>query len=280
MFRGIKSERNKELRLVADAFLGKHFSDHFDEVDASLLEYPPGKIARLLEDESVTDNLSDEDKAALRAAFPSLVDEMEFSLRSSAKVKLVAEGIKKSKKVYLKKTIDEFESKLGKSVSEHSWQKFLQQHILNLLNTYAFVIEKQSVEMDGKYPDFMLVDAYGYLDVYEIKKPQTGLLKFDRGRKNYYWDAEIARAITQTEKYMSSVQRNRYELETKFRQQKINAHIVRPRGFIIAGKREDLKDDAMRDDFRILNDSLKNIDIICFDDLLDNLKALLSRLSS
>ena len=34
----------------------------------------------------------------------------------------------------------------------------------------------------------------------------------------------------------------------------------------------------MAEDFRVLNDSLKNVDVICFDDLLDNLTALHQRL--
>ena len=125
----------------------------------------------------------------------------------------------------------------------------------------------------------MLIDAYGYLDVYEIKKPQTTLLIWDSGRKNFYWHSELAKAITQTEKYMSSVARHRFELEDKLRRKKVEARIVRPRGYIIAGRRSDLSKDGMQEDFRVLNDSLKNVDVICFDDLLDNLKALHERLT-
>ncbi|MBV2126113.1 MAG: hypothetical protein KUF75_13235 [Candidatus Thiodiazotropha sp. (ex Ctena orbiculata)] len=40
--------------------------------------------------------------------------------------------------------------------------------------------------------------------------------------------------------------------------------IVRPRGFIIAGKRQSFKVDNEEEVFRILNDSFKNIDIILF----------------
>jgi len=35
----------------------------------------------------------------------------------------------------------------------------------------------------------------------------------------------------------------------------------------------------MAEDFRVLNDSLKNVDVICFDDLLDNLTSLYQRLT-
>lgn len=276
----VKRARNKEIGSLVREFLLDQFPKEFTGTAAGTFKYRPNKIAELLEDQEVIDNLSANDKVAIQGIYPQLLDDMVFTLKAPTKVKIVADGIKKSKKVYLQKIITEFETKLAANGSEATWQKFLNDHILMLLNSYAHVIEHQSVELTGKFPDFMLIDAYGYLDVYEIKKPSTKLFGYDSGRKNYYWSAELARAITQTEKYMSSVQRHRFELESKFGKNQVKAHIVRPRGFIIAGKRSDLKNEDTHLDFRVLNDSLKNIDVICFDDLLDNLKALLDRISN
>lgn len=279
VFRGIKKDRNTELRGIVEAFLAENFPKHFDEAETDVFAYQPGKIAQMLDDDVVIENLSDDDKDALRAIFPQLIGDMAFTLQSAKRVKIVSDGLKKTQRVYLEKVVQQFEKKLKSNSTEGTWQNFLRTHILTLLNTYAAVIEKQSVDIDGKYPDFMLIDAYGYLDVYEIKKPQTTVLKFDRSRKNYYWDTEVAKAISQTEKYLGSIQQYRLELEDKLRRQKIEAHIVRPRGFIIVGKRASLTTDEMREDCRVLNDGLKNIDLIFYDDLLDNLKSLLNRLS-
>ncbi|WP_417735441.1 Shedu immune nuclease family protein [Rosistilla oblonga] len=275
----VKKAKATEIKVLVHDFLKHQLPAHFKGKLDGAFGYRPNRIAEMLEDPDVREHLSDKDVLAIQGIYPELLGEIPFTLRSAAKVKMVTEGIKASKRVYLNQTIKDFEKKLKGNSSESVWQKFLHEHILTLLNTYAFVIEKQSVELGGKFPDFMLIDAYGYLDVYEIKKPQTTLLKYDKSRDNYYWDAELARAITQTEKYMSSVLRHRYELEHKFRKKQMEAHIVRPRGFIIAGRRADLKDDTMREDFRILNDSLKNVDVICFDDLLDNLTTLRDRLA-
>jgi hypothetical protein len=276
--RGIKKDRNDDIRKVIDAYLTSNYPKEFGHGDDKLLSYRPGKIAQMLADEQVSANLSDEDKDALRAVFPSLIGEMAFSLKSASKVKIIAEGLKQTQLVYLDKIVAEYEKKLNAKGSEAAWQVFLRTHILMLLSTYAAVIEKQSVDLDGKYPDFMLVDAYGYIDVYEIKKPQTQVLMYDRSRKNYYWSPEVARAISQTEKYLSSIQQYRLDLEDKLRKKNVEAHIVRPRGFVIVGKRSDLENDDMMADFRVLNDGLKNIDLVFYDDLLDNLKALLERL--
>ena len=52
------------------------------------------------------------------------------------------------------------------------------------------------------------------------------------------------------------------------------------RGYLVAGKRSDITSDKTRHDFRILNESLKNIDGILYDDLVENLETFLSRLKA
>ena len=232
----VKRKRAEEIRAIVGEFLGKEFPSEFTHQDTGLLAYKPNTIADLLDDESVLDVLSERDENALKRISAHLISEMNFTLRSAKQVRIIAETIKTSQKVYLQKTIEEFKKKLCTTSSEHVWQKFLRDHILTLLNVYAFVIEKQSVDLAGKLPDFMLIDAYGYVDIYEIKKPQTKLLRYDKGRGNYFWDAEVSRAIIQTEKYISNVERHRFELEKKLRKSASQARIVRPSGFIIAGK--------------------------------------------
>lgn len=54
----------------------------------------------------------------------------------------------------------------------------------------------------------------------------------------------------------------------------IDVSIIRPRGYIIVGKRSMLTSKKMKDDFRILCESLKNVDIILYDDLLASLESL------
>ena len=276
----VKRKRAAEIRIIVAEFLGKEFPSEFTQQETSVLGYRPNTIADLLEDESVLESLSDRDEDALKAISAELINDMKFSLRSAKQVRIISETIKTGQKVYLEKTIEAFKKKLGATSSEGVWQGFLRDHILTLLNVYAFVIEKQSVDLGGKFPDFMLIDAYGYVDIYEIKKPQTKLLRYDKGRGNYFWDAEISRAIIQTEKYISNIERHRFELENTLKKSASQARIVRPSGFIIAGRRSHLKSEEMAEDFRVLNDSLKNVDVICFDDLLDNLTALQKRLTT
>ena len=278
--RRIDSERAAETRGEILSFLAEVFPTHFDAEEAKS-SYRPGQIAALLKDERIVGQMSDADKEALFELYPALVQNQDFTLRSSARLRFIMEGMGATKTVYLEKVIHAFECRLSKKSHEHVWQTFLREHILMMLNTYAAVIEKPNVAIAVKYPDFMLVDAYGYVDIYEIKTPQTDVLKYDDGRDNYYWSPEAARAISQTEKYLDHVSKNRLAIAEDLKRKKgTEVNLVRPRGFVVVGTRKQLVNQTMKDDFRILNDSLKNIDILFFDDLLDNVRLLHQRLKA
>jgi len=279
-FREIKRASNAELREALQEFVSSEFPGEFGETEHEFVGYAPGTLARVLGNPHVLDNLSMTDRRALQEFFPHFVKGMEFSLRSTTNIRFAQEGLGATVTVYLGKVVEEYERKLERSSTENTWQRFLQSHILLLLHSYSAVIEKQSVDLDGKYPDFMLIDPYGYLDIYEIKKPQTPMLKYDSSRGNYYWTPEVCKAISQVENYIDQTTHHRHDIAEKVRRKRgTQIKIVRPRGFIIAGVRTQIDNEDMEEDFRVLNDSLKNIDIIFYDDLLENIKALLSHFS-
>jgi hypothetical protein len=62
------------------------------------------------------------------------------------------------------------------------------------------------------------------------------------------------------------------------RKKTIDIRVVRPRGYIIAGTSKQFANKKESADFRKLGSSLKNINFILYDELLDNLKNLRSKL--
>ncbi len=102
---------------------------------------------------------------------------------------------------------------------------------------YIRPVEKMNVAVGStKFPDFALVTHDNYLDILEIKKPDTVILREHKSRGNYHWDIEISRAIIQVENYLEHISnqaaqvrsfvKERYGLELK---------IVRPRGLFLQG---------------------------------------------
>lgn len=279
--RFFKQEKNQKIRAEVRSFLVREWPTHFRGRLRQSKRYTAGALDYLLHFKDLFSGLSSGDKDAINRFIPSYLSKSKISLRDDKKLRFVLESIEAGRTVYLRKVIGEFEKKLASSsISESQWQHFLSRHILILRTMYGEVLEKENISLEGKYPDFMLIDPYSYLDVYEIKKPQTRLLSFDKSRNNYYWDRELAKAISQVENYIHQLQKNSDSLIVQVKKSKgLEVSIVKPRGYIIAGCREQLKNAKMTDDFRILNDSLKNVDVLLYDDLLINLKSFVNRLS-
>lgn len=279
--RSVKMKRNEELRAEVKNFLGEQFSQ-FRSYKGTKPKYAPGTLANTLGEEKILAKLNTEDCEALEEFIPEYLSQIPGTLKAKKKLQVIYDSLDAGRKVYLDKILKEFRKKLKSRVqNEKVWQKFLSEYILILRNTYGEVLEKASVSLQGKFPDFMLIDPYGYLDIYEIKKPTTNLMKYDKSRNNYYWDIELSKAISQVENYLHQVQRNSDGLINDIRRNKgIEVNIVRPRGYIISGMRDQLKNPKMLDDFRILNESLKNIDVIFYDDLLENLNSFVSRIGT
>lgn len=279
--RAVKSVRSEEIRTEVRQFLGDEFAQ-FKEYKDSTPDYSPGSLAQILKKEKVVDTLGADDIDCLNEFIPDYIASTPGTLKAKKKLKVVLDSLDAGRKVYLEKIVSEFEKKLQKTnTTETTWQKFLSDYILVLRNSYGEVLEKESVSISGKFPDFLLIDPYSYLDIYEIKKPNTGILSFDSSRSNYYWSTEVSKAISQIENYLYQVQRNSSALIEDIRKSSgIEISIVRPRGYLICGVRSQLKNDKMSDDFRILNDSLKNIDVIFYDDLLSNLKTFVERVDT
>ena len=174
----------------------------------------------------------------------------------------------------LKRLGAEFKAELGNQHPESWWQNYIQARILIMQQGYIRPVEKMNVAIGNtKFPDFALVTHDNYLDILEIKKPDTVILKEDKSRGNYHWDTEISRAIIQVLNYLEHISnqaaqvrsfvKDTYELELK---------VVRPRGFILAGNSAEFSSQKQRDDFRLLSHGLKNVTVITYDELLVRLE--------
>lgn len=280
--RAIKYARNEETRAQVRRFLATQFKRQFRHFSQAAPQYAAGSLAQALQHKDVISKLSVEDRLKLEEFIPEYLTSIKGTLKSKAKLQVLFDALDAGKKVYFEKIIKEFRKRLNSpSQGEHAWQEFLSEYILVLRSSYGTVLEKQSVTLKGKFPDFMLLDPYSYLDIYEIKKPTTNLLKHDSSRDNYYWDVELSKAISQVENYLHQVQRNSDGLVNDIRKSKgVEVSIVRPKGYIVAGTRTQLKNAKMIDDFRILSSSLKNLDVILYDDLLENLESFVKTIGA
>jgi hypothetical protein len=239
------------------------FPNDFEQSDSAV--YVPGVLSNILTKDVLT-RLSSEDKAALRAFLPDFI-----SSESIASVNLLkAEAQIQS----LKELVTDIEKALSENKGENWWQTYIKSKILIIQQGYIKAIDKINVTVVGtKFPDFSLLTHDSYLDILEIKKPGTSLLKKDESRDNYYWDTEISKAIIQVENYIEAVSRQAAEISVQLRtKHKIDIQVVRPRGIIVAGNSNAFTEQKEKNDFRLLSHSLKNITILTYDELLTRLR--------
>ena len=279
----INEDSNNELRGAVASFLSTKFPKEVKISAEDFDEYKGGEVAALLRRKKVAQKLNEEDFESLNKFFPKI---FEGSLKGKKRgVKAGrAELIKSTKtttdKIFLDEVIKEFETNLEKkTISENDWQKFLGDKVFRFMANYVTSIDKQNVSVSVSYPDFVLADVYGFVDVFEIKKHDTPLLSLDEDHGNYYWKADISKAIAQIENYTDEIVRNSDDyIRAVKRKKSIDIRVVRPRGYIIAGTSKQFANKKESADFRKLGSSLKNINFILYDELLENLRNLRSKL--
>lgn len=244
---------------IVRSFFAITFPTHFSDCDATT--YIPNSLSRLL-NPNIVPTLSTEDRRALIDFLPSFIS--SESIGSVNLLKATAEI----------QSLRELAINLEKAIkSEHSetwWQKYIRANILIIQQGYIMAIEKINIAIvTTKFPDFSLVTHDNYLDILEIKKPNTGLIKYDASHGNYYWDTGLSKAIIQVENYIASITAHSDPVRSYLNDNyKISLKVLRPRGIILAGDTRVFTTQKEKDDFRLLSLSLKNIMIVTYDELL------------
>ena len=170
--------------------------------------------------------------------------------------------------------------------SEHQWQEEILEIILLLFPRYIKAFREGPVRdswvKKRRNVDFLLLDATGYIDVIEIKKPSFGdLITVRAGRGNFVPKKALSEAVMQVEKYLFHFNRwgqaGEKELNEKYKQylpSETEVKIVNPNGMIIMGREQDFTPEQ-RDDFEVIRRKYRNVlDIITYDDLLRRLKTI------
>jgi len=271
--------RYKDVRRIIDSFNANYRAEGTKSVDRNLgflfpdqfpqytETYKPNSLAAAIPSKAEKIHLSDRDMKKVIQLLPVLMD---CDVKSQRDLRRLLVGRKVLHYIHLEKLLGDFERRLQRPAREQAWQSFFRENLLILNPSYIELIDRPNISLSIQLPDFLLLSVDNYVDVYEIKLPETPLLALDKSHKNYYWATEISKAISQVENYIDSIGKYANDLALEIRKQyKLDLNIVRPRGYIIAGHSKELRgSDKRKDDFRLLNESLRNTNVIPYDDFL------------
>jgi len=198
-------------------------------------------------------------------------------------LKLKSDSVKtaEARKV-IKQIVDESVGQL-----ETVWQKFFEDYLLYLFFSYKKILPKVELKNieneEKKYPDFIGVNHYDGIDIIEIKTHLKNILTWDDRHKNFAFSSEMSKAIIQTINYMDAVSDSRFQ-KTKAGKElleylNIDENLFRPRGIIIISsknkicknqnKLSDEQKEQLKRDFTKLRNSIHNVQIFTFDEILD-----------
>ncbi len=267
----IYMENSIRLREINNYQLNKLFPKSFKVENK--IEYKKNTISKTLDVDNITDKLSVEDMSSIARIIPSLM-EKSVVLKKSVLDKLLFVDIgKKVNSIKLSSIINEYEKLLKKTKqNENEWQIFFKKNLLFFNSSYILLLDKTNISITLSIPDFLLVDQFQCIDIFEIKRPDFSCLKHDRSHDNYYWSENSIKAIAQVEKYIYEIENNANTVIKMFHDKGYDLKIVRPKGFVLIGKREELTNTKMIDCFKILSSSLKNVQIIFYDDFLNSIR--------
>lgn len=166
---------------------------------------------------------------------------------------------------------------------ETLWQRYFEDYLLYLIFSYKKIIPKIELkdfqDIENK-PDFVAVNHYGGVDVIEIKTHLKDILVWDDSHKNFAFSSEMSKAIIQTINYMEGISRENFKNQ-KDKNELVNELIAKenlyhPRGIIVISSKEkiykgkkEIDEERLNRDFTKLRNSIHNIQILTFDEILD-----------
>jgi hypothetical protein len=266
----ISNEAKRERSLCVDEFFYRSFPSRYSKTTASSRNRAAKAIRNLTPD--IVEHLSTGDVSTVLDFVETLLttkyrsDVHKRKLFNAAKIKI--------DDLAITDVIELFEKMLQDDPSESKWGAFLKRNLFLIDSKYIHVLPELNVVLANyRKVDFGLVDVQGYLDIFEIKKPSTRLLSKTTDRGNHFWSTDAVKAIVQAEKYLFNAERKAASLaEDVDIQRKTKVEVIRPRAFVLLGDSGQLDDDNKRRDFRVLRMSLKNVEVIIYDELLERIK--------
>lgn len=167
------------------------------------------------------------------------------------------------------------------AIDEKQWQEKIQ-NILQLLYPKYICCAREIKFYGGKkdkQPDFLLVDANGFVDILEIKKADVRMLT--QYRNNYVVTREISGAIQQIEKYVFCLNSSDKAKEcvskklTKFLPERVEVKILNPQGILLVGRSNEFTNEQQKD-FELIKRQYKHVaDIMTYDDLVQRLENII-----
>jgi hypothetical protein len=158
--------------------------------------------------------------------------------------------------------------------SEQVYQEWCMTHSWAFGNAYVMRDDVRDVSPSDTIDLLFSTVIAGYRDIVELKRPDADVLRRDESHRNYYWSADVTRAIGQCHRYLDVLQEEAHQ-GLRDHPEVVAYH---PRATIVIGRSDDWGQDQLRG-LHGLNARLSGISVMTYDHLLNQGERLVQILS-
>jgi hypothetical protein len=223
-------------------------------------------------------NLSGHDPEELVGAFTQVLSQPELldHLSSTELTHELSTALRGSIRLSeMRSAVAELRSNLTRGeAAEQTYQAWCEKHCWAFGNAYVVRDEVRAIST-GDNLDLLLPNVIaGYRDIVELKRPDKEVMLYDAAHKNYYFSADVSKAIGQCHRYLDIL--HQAAKDGLLDHKEVVAY--HPRATIVIGRSHGWDDEQQRA-LHGLNRRLHGISVMTYDHLLAQGERLLEMMS-
>lgn len=171
----------------------------------------------------------------------------------------------------LEAAVDELRRLLDDEVNdEGAYQDWCERHNWAFGNAYVARDEVRTIALGDQVDLLMKSSLNGLRDIYELKRPDMGVLSYDKTHKSFFWTRETSMALGQCHRYLDAL----HEGASHHLRDHPEIRAYHPRAVIIIGRSNEWSSNKHRS-LHGLNARLHGIQVQTYDHLLAQAEATL-----
>lgn len=254
--RRLLSALQDHLQVAREDEDGRFLLLRLDEAPTQIAGHDPaavaGALTKALSQDAVVEHLKD----------AKLSTELTAAFRSAIRLREMRSAV-----AQLREYLNNGEA------DEKVYQKWCKQHTWAFGNAYVLPDDVRNIST-GDQLDLLLPSVIaGYRDIVELKRPDKTVLQYDSTHKNYYFSADVSKAVGQCHRYLDVL----HEEAGKGLRDNTDIVAYHPRAVIVIGRSAGWQDEQHKA-MHGLNRRLSSIRVMTYDHLLAQGERLLEML--
>lgn len=181
-----------------------------------------------------------------------LSDELVSSLRGAIRIK------------EMRAAVSQLRTHLSEGVAdEQTYQEWCEHHPWAFGSAYVVNDEVRSISASDNIDMLLPTVIAGYRDLVELKRPDMEVLRYDSNHRNYYWSADVSKAIGQCHRYLDIL----HEAAAAGLRDHPEIVAYHPRAIIVIGRSGGWEEQKLRA-LHGLNHRLSSVTVMTYDQLL------------